>query len=77
MMVTMLASEAEFYQAPWFHLKLTLVLLMTATHFYFWRWQVLFEKDGNDKADRFFRVWNEIPTLLMIFIVGLVIIKPY
>jgi putative membrane protein len=72
-----LAADAEFFGAPWFHFKLALVLLMTAAHFYFWRWQTVFEKDGNSKRSPFFRVWNEIPTLLMIFIVGLVIIKPY
>ena len=72
-----LAKEAEFFREPWFHFKLTLVLLMTAAHIHFWRWQSVFEKDGNNKTSRYFRIWNEIPTLLMIFIVGLVIIKPF
>jgi putative membrane protein len=71
-----MAAEADFFRVSWFHFKLTLVLLMTVAHFLFWQWQLNFEKDINNKTSRYFRVWNEIPTLLMIFIVGLVVIKP-
>lgn len=71
-----MALEAGFFQAPWFHLKLTLALAMTATHIHFWRQQRAFAADSNHHSPRYFRIWNEIPTLLMIFIVGLVILKP-
>jgi protoporphyrinogen IX oxidase len=71
-----LANEADFFLAPWLHVKLALVMAMTAAHLYFWRLQKLFAEDKNIHSSRYFRIWNEIPTLLMIFIVGFVIIKP-
>jgi putative membrane protein len=71
-----LAEEAGFFRDSWLHFKLALVLAMTATHLHFWRLQKLFDKDKNIHSSRYFRIWNEIPTLLMIFIVGFVIIKP-
>jgi putative membrane protein len=71
-----LAKEAGFFRAPWFHLKLSFVVALTLTHIHFWRMQRLFERDANRHPSRYFRIWNEIPTLLMIFIVGIVIIKP-
>ena len=71
-----MALEAGFFHAPWFHAKLTLALAMTATHLHFWTLQKGFATDTNQHASRYFRIWNEIPTVLMIFIVGLVILKP-
>jgi protoporphyrinogen IX oxidase len=71
-----LANEAGFLLDSWFHYKLAFVLAMTAAHIHFWRLQILFGKDKNIHPERYFRIWNEIPTLLMIFIVGFVIIKP-
>ncbi|MGO9391441.1 protoporphyrinogen oxidase HemJ [Rhodoblastus sp.] len=71
-----LATEAEFFREPWFHLKLALVLAMTATHVHFWRLRSSFARDANRHSSRYFRIWNEIPTIFMIFIVIIVIIKP-
>jgi putative membrane protein len=71
-----LAREGAFFHDPWFHLKLALALGMTAAHFHFARLRRNFEQDDNRHSSRYFRVWNEIPTLLMIFIVIMVIIKP-
>jgi len=71
-----LATEAEFFREPWFHLKLALALAMTATHIHFWRLRLSFSCNANRHSSRYFRIWNEIPTLLMIFIVILVILKP-
>ncbi len=71
-----MAVEAGFFQAPWFHVKLTLALAMTAAHMHFWGQQKAFAGDANRHSQRYFRIWNEIPTVLMIVIVGLVILKP-
>jgi putative membrane protein len=71
-----LANEADFFHDSWFHYKLAFVIAMTAAHLHFWRLRNLFANDMNFHPERYFRIWNEIPTLLMIFIVGFVIIKP-
>jgi putative membrane protein len=71
-----MASEAGFFEAPWLHVKLTLVVAMTGVHIHFWRLQKAFAGDSNLHAPRYYRLWNEAPTVLMLFIVGLVVLKP-
>ena len=61
----------------WFHAKLLLVVLMTACHGYLARCVRTFAADANDRSERFYRVLNEVPTLLMVGIVIFVIVKPF
>ena len=65
-----------FYE-PWFILKAILVLLLTHYHFYLGKCLRLFAIDQNTKTSKFFRVINEVPTLLLIFIVFIVVFKPF
>lgn len=67
----------SFHGAGWLHAKLALVALLTGVHFYFGVTQRAFERDENRKPAKFFRFVNEIPTLLMIGVVILVIVKPF
>ena len=60
----------------WVYAKLTLVLAMTAVHGLFARWRKDFESDTNTRPAKFYRIANEVPTLLMIVIVVLVVVKP-
>lgn len=74
----MLAANHEVLMAQgWIHAKLTLLLLLTALHGVFSKWRKGFEKDQNTRSARFFRIWNEGPTLLMIIIVILAVVKPF
>jgi putative membrane protein len=61
----------------WMHAKLLMVVLMTAVHGAMALWVKAFAQDRNVKPQRFFRIANEVPTLLMIVIVILVIVKPF
>ena len=61
----------------WMHVKLLLVLLMGGFHGACSVWRKKFAADTNEKSATFFRVANEIPTLLMIIIVIMVVIKPF
>jgi putative membrane protein len=72
-----MAISANWFQAGWFHGKLTLLLLLTFCHVMFARWTRHFQNDQNIHSQRFFRIMNEVPTVLMIGIVILVIIKPF
>ena len=72
-----IAWAFEFFRAPWLHAKLTLVFLMSAVHGYLAGRVRAFGEDRNDKSARFYRVVNEIPTVLMIGIVILVVVKPF
>lgn len=72
-----LAYEGEWFSAGWFHAKLALVILLSAFHDLLARWVRAFAADANTKPQRFFRIANEVPTLLMIGIVILVVLKPF
>ena len=61
----------------WMHAKLTLVILLTGLHHMMSAWRKKFERDENKKSARFFRIVNEVPTVIMIAIVILVIVKPF
>ena len=71
-----LAYLAGFWSQPWLHLKLTAVVLLSGVHMALARWVRRFGEDDNRHTARFFRMINEVPTLLMIAIVVLVIVKP-
>src|SRR6266550_3585825 len=61
------------YEDRWLQLKFVLVICLTITHHLFGRWRKDFELDRNVHPARFYRIWNEIPALLMVLIVILVI----
>jgi putative membrane protein len=61
----------------WMHAKLLLVVLMTGLHHVFMKWRKQFARDENTRSAKFYRIWNEAPTVLMIAIVILVIVKPF
>ena len=66
-----------WYLHPWFHLKFLLVLILSAVHGLFSRWVKDFAADKNTRSQKFYRIINEVPTVLMIGIVILVIVKPF
>ena len=73
-----LIHEIGFQQLSnlWLQLKLILVLLLTAYHFYLGLLLNHFKLDQSKKTSRFYRYLNEIPTLLLILIIFIVIFKP-
>jgi protoporphyrinogen IX oxidase len=72
-----LAWDQGYFRAGWLHGKLALVLAMSAMHGLFSRWVRDFAADRNTRSQKFYRLMNEVPTLLMIAIVLLVVLKPF
>ena len=66
----------EFFSATWIKLKLLLVILLTSYHFYLSKFLNDFKMDRNTKSSKFFRIINEVPTILLILIVFIVVFKP-
>ena len=60
----------------WVQVKLIFVILLTIYHFYLGYFLSKFKSDQNTKTSRFFRIINEVPTILLILIVFIVIFKP-
>ncbi len=61
----------------WFHAKLFLVLVLSAYHGLLAKWTKDFALDRNTHSARFYRMANEVPTVLMILIVILVVVRPF
>ena len=72
-----LAWSQQQFGFGWLQAKLMLVLVLSALHGLLSRWVRDFAADRNAHSQRFYRIINEVPTLLMIGIVILVIVKPF
>ncbi|MFC7065802.1 protoporphyrinogen oxidase HemJ [Brucella rhizosphaerae] len=72
-----MAWEIFGFRGGWLHAKLLLVVLMSGLHGYLSKATRLFAEDRNTKSAKHWKIINEVPTVLMIFIVILVIVKPF
>ena len=72
-----LAWSSGAYRSGWLEAKFVLVLLMSGVHGLFARWVRHFGADRNRHSAKFYRIINELPTLLMIGIVLLAVVKPF
>lgn len=72
-----LLFQWEMYTQPWMHAKLFLVVVMSGFHGFLSRWRREFAEDRNTHSAKFYRMMNEVPTVLMIAIVILVVVKPF
>ena len=66
----------EILSTLWIKLKMFLVILLTSYHFYLSKLLNDFNLDQNTKSSKFFRIINEVPTILLILIVFIVVFKP-
>jgi putative membrane protein len=73
----LLAAQPELLRQGWLHAKLALVLGLFAIHGMMSGWLKAFAADKNQKSAKFFRIANEVPTVLMMLIVILVIVRPF
>ncbi len=67
----------EWFRASmWLHYKLTLVLILYAYHGYCFKLLSDFKYDRNTRSDRFYRIFNELPVLVLLAIIFLAVLKP-
>jgi putative membrane protein len=67
----------DAWHQNWFHIKFALVIAMSGVHGLYARWTKAFAADANAHSARFYRVWNEVPTALLVLIVVLAVVKPF
>ncbi len=72
-----LMLNIEAWEGGWFHGKALLVVILTVLHMVAARWRRAFAEDANTHSERYFRVMNEVPAVLMVGIVILVVVKPF
>ena len=73
----LVAANHEIAQGGWFHVKFAAVILMSALHGIFAKWRKTLAKGPAPHSAKFYKLWNEAPTILMIIIVFMVIVKPF
>ena len=73
----MLVAHLGLWDAGWMQAKFALLLGMQLIHAGYARWRREFAADRNRHSERFYRFMNEVPTLLLILIVVLVIVRPF
>ena len=73
----LLLSSSAFLTQGWIYIKITLITLLGFYFFHLGKIRVLFEKDECKKSGKFFRAYNEVPTLILIAVVYLVVLKPF
>lgn len=73
----MVLLNPDLLSQGWFHIKLASVLLLAGVHGKFAVMRKAFAEGRANRSDRYYRVWNEVPTVLMIIIVIMVVIQPF
>ena len=72
----MCALNPELLSEPWFHVKFAAVFLLAGVHGKFSKMRRLLENDEKPLSSKSYRIWNEVPTVLMIVIVVMAVAKP-
>jgi putative membrane protein len=73
----MLAISSRAYEQGWLQAKFVLVLVLSGIHGFYASCVKAFARDANTRSQRFYRIINEVPALLMVGIVILAIVKPF
>jgi putative membrane protein len=72
-----MAIQGHWLGSTWFLIKFALVIVLSLMHGLMSHWVLAFSTDQNRQTSKFFRIVNEIPTILMIAIVILAVVKPF
>ncbi|MBK1726897.1 protoporphyrinogen oxidase HemJ [Halorhodospira neutriphila] len=75
--LTLLALNPAWLTQGWMHVKLALVALLIAYHLYCGRILRTFAEDRNERSHKWYRVFNELPVLVLVPVVILAVVKPF
>jgi putative membrane protein len=75
--LSMIAFNPALLSSGWLRVKLLFVVGLTVIHFLMNGWREDFARDANRRSQKFFRIANEVPTLAMMVIVVMVIVRPF
>jgi putative membrane protein len=73
----MLFLNPELFKESWFHAKFLLVFALASVHVRFAIMRKDLEAGKNIRPDLYYRIWNEVPTALMVIIIILVVVRPF
>ena len=75
--IWMIVLNPALFEFGWMWVKFGCVILMTASHMVFAKMRRQFEEDSAVRKDKRYRIWNEVPTLLMVVIVIMAVAEPF
>jgi len=75
--IAMLVAFPAYLSMGWLHVKLALVALLVAYHGYCYKLMRDFAKNRNARTARWYRLFNEVPSLFLVAIVALAVVKPF
>lgn len=75
--ILMLIANPAILSSGWFHVKLALVIAISALHGFYAASRRKFEKGERPRTEKFWRIMNEVPFIALIVIVIMVIVKPF
>ena len=75
--ILMIVANPGLFENGWMHVKITMVVLMSVVHMMYSKWRKRFERDENTREAKFYKIWNEIPTVFMIIIVIMAVAEPF
>lgn len=75
--VLLIEQAPGIFQQSWIHVKLAAVLGLIVAHMQLAKWRRAFAEDRNQRPQRFFRLINEVPTVFLVVIVVMVVVKPF
>jgi putative membrane protein len=70
-------GKAWFIDATWLHIKLSLVTILFVYHGYCFKLVKTFQQNNNTRSGKFYRLFNEIPVIILLIVIILAYIKPY
>jgi len=76
-LVLLTPEMIDNWRSGWFHAKVVLIVALTIYHHALARWRKAFAADANRRPAKFYRLMNEVPTVILIGIVILVVVKPF
>ena len=75
--LAMLAASGDvLWSQPWMIIKLVCVVFMSIAHGEMAKWRKAFEADRNTRSQKFYRIANEVPTILMVVIIIMAVVQP-
>jgi putative membrane protein len=75
--IALIAAAPAYLKMGWLHVKLALVALLVVYHFYCYGFMRGFALRRNRRSSKFYRGFNELPSLLLLAIVILAVVKPF
>jgi len=75
-LVLIYLNGIEIFSQLWMQIKIVLVIILSAYNYYLGKCLISLKNNSNTRSSKFFRIINEVPTIMLIFIIFIVIFKP-